>query len=89
VKYSDLIQYGSVHHAREKGCFRTEGRDYVVEDGDVISIDIPARRLELKVDEDELAKRREMWKPKEKKLTGFLAKYAKLVSQADEGAILS
>ena len=61
----------------------------LVENGDVISIDIPARKLELKVDEDELAKRRERWKPKEKKLTGFLAKYAKLVSQADEGAVLT
>ncbi len=61
----------------------------LVEDGDLISIDIPARRLEVKVDADELARRREKWKPKERKLTGFLAKYAKLVSQADEGAVLT
>ncbi len=61
----------------------------LVEDGDLISIDIPARKLEVKVDADELAKRREKWKPKERKLTGFLAKYAKLVSQADEGAVLT
>ncbi len=61
----------------------------LVEDGDLISIDIPARKLEVKVDADELAKRREKWKPKERKLTGFLAKYAKLVGQADEGAVLT
>ncbi len=61
----------------------------LVEDGDLISIDIPARKLELKVDADELARRREKWKPKERKLTGFLAKYAKLVGQADEGAVLT
>ncbi len=61
----------------------------LVEDGDLISIDIPARKLELKVDADELARRRERWKPKERKLTGFLAKYAKLVGQADEGAVLT
>jgi dihydroxy-acid dehydratase len=60
----------------------------LVEDGDVISIDIPARRLELKVSEDELKDRREKWKPKEVKHTGFLARYSKLVSQADEGCIL-
>ncbi len=60
----------------------------LVEEGDIISIDVPARRLELKVDEDELEKRRKKWKPKEKKLTGFLARYAKLVRGADEGAIL-
>ncbi len=60
----------------------------LVEEGDIISINVPARRLELKVDEDELEKRRKKWKPKEKKLTGFLARYAKLVRGADEGAIL-
>jgi len=60
----------------------------LVEDGDVISIDIPARKLELKVSEDELKDRREKWKPKEVKHTGFLARYSKLVSQADEGCIL-
>ena len=60
----------------------------LVEDGDVISIGIPARKLELKVSEDELKDRREKWKPKEVKHTGFLARYSKLVSQADEGCIL-
>jgi dihydroxy-acid dehydratase len=61
----------------------------LVEDGDVISIDIPKRKLELKVDEDELKDRRERWKPKEIEHKGFLARYSKLVSQADEGCILS
>lgn len=36
VKFNDLAKYGSVHAAREKGCFRTEGKDYVVQDGDVV-----------------------------------------------------
>lgn len=60
----------------------------LVENGDVISIDIPARKLELKVDEDELQSRKERWKPPERKLRGYLARYAGLVSQADEGAVL-
>ncbi len=59
----------------------------LVEEGDTISIDIPARKLELKVSEDELADRRKRWTPKEKKLKGYLARYAKLVSGADEGAV--
>lgn len=60
----------------------------LVEDGDTINIDIPARKLELMVSDEELAERRQKWKPKEKELKGYLAKYAKLVSSADEGAIL-
>ncbi len=64
------------------------GNIALVEEGDVISIDIPRRKLELKVDEDELKDRRERWKPKEIEHKGFLARYSKLVSQADEGCTL-
>ncbi|WP_457550291.1 dihydroxy-acid dehydratase [Archaeoglobus sp.] len=64
------------------------GNIALVENGDTIVIDIPSRRLELKLSEDELKDRRERWKPKEIKHTGFLARYSKLVSQADEGCIL-
>ncbi|RLE47192.1 MAG: dihydroxy-acid dehydratase [Candidatus Methanomethylicota archaeon] len=60
----------------------------LVEEGDVISIDILSRKLELKVDRDVLDERRSKWRPKERKLKGFLAKYAKLVRGADEGATL-
>ncbi|AEA47362.1 dihydroxy-acid dehydratase [Archaeoglobus veneficus] len=63
------------------------GNIALVEDGDVISIDIPARRIELKVDNNVLEERRKKWKPKEKKLTGYLARYAKLVSGAEKGAV--
>ena len=64
------------------------GNIALVEEGDTISIDIPARKVEVKLDDEELKERRQRWKPKEVKLTGYLAKYAKLVSGADEGAIL-
>ncbi len=60
----------------------------LVRDGDPISIDIYSRRLELEVDKDELRDRREKWRPKKIEHRGFLAKYSKLVCQADEGAIL-
>ncbi len=63
------------------------GNIALVEGGDVIRIDIPARRIELKVSGEELGERRRKWKPKEKKLTGYLARYAKLVSGAEKGAV--
>lgn len=61
----------------------------LVQEGDVIAIDIPACSIELKVPEDELARRRAEWTcPEPKVKTGYLARYAKLVSSADKGAIL-
>ncbi len=60
----------------------------LVEDGDGILLDIPARRLELLVDEKVLAVRRERWKAPEPKIrTGWLARYAKVVTSAYTGAI--
>ena len=57
--------------------------------GDLIAIDIPARTITLKVSEEELAARRAKWVCPEPKIkTGYLARYAKLVSSADQGAIL-
>ncbi|OYT34160.1 dihydroxy-acid dehydratase [Archaeoglobales archaeon ex4484_92] len=58
----------------------------LVENEDTIRIDIKARKLELLVDKQTLEKRKEEWKPKEKKLGGYLAKYVKLVRGAEEGA---
>jgi len=61
----------------------------LVEEGDLISIDIPNSKLELKVSDEELARRRATWIQPEPKVThGYLARYAKLVSSADQGAIL-
>lgn len=61
----------------------------LVEEGDLISIDIPACKIELKVSDEELEARRTKWVcPEPKVKTGYLARYAKLVSSADKGAIL-
>ena len=60
-----------------------------VEEGDVIAIDIAACSIELLVDAEELARRRSQWVcPEPRVKTGYLARYAKLVSSADKGAIL-
>jgi len=61
----------------------------LVEEGDLIAIDIPQGKLELKVSDEELVRRREAWVcPEPKVKHGYLARYAKLVSSADKGAIL-
>ena len=61
----------------------------LVEEGDIITVDIPNRAITLEVSDDELARRRENWVcPEPKVKTGYLARYAKLVSSADKGAIL-
>ncbi|MCX8172108.1 MAG: dihydroxy-acid dehydratase, partial [Archaeoglobaceae archaeon] len=60
----------------------------LLEDGDDISIDIPSRRIDVKLSEEELRERRRKWKPIEKELKGYLARYSKLVKSAEDGAIL-
>ena len=61
----------------------------LVQEGDKITIDINAYSIRLEVSDEELAKRRAEWKAPEPKVkTGYLARYAKLVSSADKGAIL-
>lgn len=62
----------------------------LIEDGDIISIDIPNRKLELEVSDEELAKRRAAWvKPEPKIKTGYLARYAKLTTSASKGAVVN
>lgn len=60
----------------------------LVEEGDLIEIDIPQRRIELKVSKEELERRRKKWKPLRKKLSGVLKKYFQLVKSSSMGAIL-
>ena len=61
----------------------------VIENGDTISIDIPNRRLELKISDEEMKDRLSRWKQPEPKIkTGYLARYAKLTTSASTGAIV-
>lgn len=61
----------------------------VVEEGDIISINIPENRIELKVDEAVLEERMKNFAPKKKELSGYLRRYAALVSSGASGAILN
>ena len=61
-----------------------------IENGDMIAIDIPEKRITLKVSGDEIARRRQNWQPAEPKITtGYMARYARQVSSANTGAILT
>ena len=60
----------------------------LVEEGDRIAIDINANSIEVKVSDEELARRRAKWTPKAKEVSGYLKRYAQLVTSADRGAVL-
>lgn len=60
-----------------------------VEEGDIISIDIPNMKLDVKVSEEEMESRRQKWQPREPKVTtGYLARYREMVTSGNRGAIL-
>ena len=61
----------------------------LVEEGDLIKINIPENKLELAVSDEELAERKAKWQPREPRVTtGYLARYAKMVSDSCKGAVL-
>jgi dihydroxy-acid dehydratase len=60
----------------------------VVKNGDMIEVDIPKRKLNIKISKEELKKRLSQWKkPEDKVVKGLLALYAKNISSASKGAI--
>ena len=62
----------------------------LVQDGDIINIDIPAGKLEVKLDQKEIEKRKAAWvKPEPKVTKGYLAKYSQRVTSAATGAIVT
>ncbi len=86
-RFSGATRGASIGHVSPEAA--SGGNIGLVREGDIISIDINNYKIELKVSDEELAKRREGWIPNEPKIkTGYLARYAKLVSSADKGAIL-
>jgi dihydroxy-acid dehydratase len=61
----------------------------LLKDGDIIEIDIPNNKIDVRLSSEELAKRKKAWKPLEPKITeGYLAKYASMATSADTGAVL-
>ena len=61
----------------------------VVKEGDIISIDIPQKSINLRVDDQEIQTRLDNWVRPEPKITkGYMARYARMVSSADKGAVM-
>lgn len=61
----------------------------LVEEGDMIEIDIPANTINVRVSDEELAKRKAAWQPRQPRITtGYLARYAKQVTSGASGAVL-
>jgi dihydroxy-acid dehydratase len=68
---------------------RVGGPIAAVRDGDEISIDIPGRKLDVRLSDEEIRSRLEDWKPMEREIPpGFMRRYVKLVSSAAKGAVL-
>lgn len=86
-RFSGATRGGAIGHVSPEAA--TGGTIALIDDGDLIEIDIPGRNLTLLVDDEILAQRRAQWVPRTKDLgRGYLARYASMVSSADEGAVL-
>ena len=86
-RFSGASRGASIGHVSPEAA--VGGPIALVEEGDQIRIDIPANKLELAVSDEVLAERRKNWQPREPKITtGYLARYANLVTSGNTGAIL-
>ena len=86
-RFSGATRGASIGHVSPEAA--SGGTIGLVEEGDIIAIDIPAKAVSLRVSDQELARRKAAWVCPEPKIkTGYLARYAKHVSSADKGAIL-
>ena len=86
-RFSGASRGASIGHVSPEAA--VGGPIALVEEGDIISINIPENTINVEVSDEELAKRKANWAPKEPKVkTGYLARYASMVTSADKGAIL-
>lgn len=86
-RFSGASRGASIGHVSPEAA--VGGPIALVEEGDIISIDIPQMKLELKISDEELAARKAKWQPREPKVTtGYLARYEKMVTSGNRGAIL-
>ena len=86
-RFSGASRGASIGHVSPEAA--EGGSIALVEEGDLIRINIPEHKLEVVVSDEELARRKAAWTPREPKVTtGYLKRYAKMVSSANKGAIL-
>ena len=86
-RFSGASRGASIGHVSPEAA--VGGPIALVEEGDIISINIPELKLELKVSDEEMQARKAKWQPREPKVTtGYLARYAAMVTSGNRGAIL-
>lgn len=86
-RFSGASRGASIGHVSPEAA--VGGPIALIEEGDIISIDIPGLKLEVKVSDEEMAARKAKWQPREPKVTtGYLARYAAMVTSGNRGAIL-
>ena len=86
-RFSGATRGASIGHVSPEAA--VGGPIALVKDGDIIAIDIPNHSITLKVSDEELAARKAAWKPRAPKInTGYLARYASLVTSGNRGAVL-
>ena len=86
-RFSGASRGASIGHVSPEAA--VGGPIALVKEGDIISIDIPNMKLDVKVSDEEMAERRKNWQPREPKVTsGYLARYREMVTSGNRGAIL-
>lgn len=86
-RFSGASRGASIGHVSPEAA--VGGPIALVEEGDIIKINIPENKLVLAVSDEELAKRKEAWKPRKPRVTtGYLARYAAMVTSGNRGAVL-
>lgn len=86
-RFSGASRGASIGHVSPEAA--VGGPIALVEEGDIIEINIPEYKINLKISDEEMAKRKAKWQPREPKVTtGYLARYAAMVTSGDRGAIL-
>ena len=86
-RFSGASRGASIGHVSPEAA--VGGPIALVEEGDIISINIPELKLEIKVSDEEMQARKAKWQPREPKVTtGYLARYAAMVTSGNRGAIL-
>lgn len=86
-RFSGASRGASIGHVSPEAA--VGGPIALIEEGDIIKIDIPANTINVDISDEELAKRRENWQPREPKVTsGYLARYASMVTSGNRGAVL-
>jgi dihydroxy-acid dehydratase len=85
-RFSGATRGSSIGHVSPEAA--AGGPIGLVRNGDIVVIDIPARKLAVELSDEALAERRAQWQPAPRELTGWLKRYAAMVTSGSQGAVL-